>query len=148
MSYVIIPANTAQTDTQQQLGISLLYKQAGTFETVYSPDRQASENFKNLLLTYPGERTGDWLNFGCNLKEIIFEPNINEIKEDINDLIVSATSFWLPYINIENIVIKTNEDDPTLGYLVTIAITFTVAKSQFVQTINLNTTNTGNITIG
>jgi phage baseplate assembly protein W len=148
MSYVIIPANTAQVDTQSPLGISLMYTQPGTFQTVISPEQQAKENFKNLLLTYPGERTGDWINFGCNLKEIIFEPNINEIKEDINDLIVSATSFWLPYINIENIVITTNEDDPNLGYLVTIAITFTVSNGALGQTITLNTTNTGNITIG
>lgn len=147
MSYVIIPSNVANTNTQTPFGISLLTSTAGTFQTVYTYEDQARNNFKNLLLTYPGERTGDWINFGCNLKEIIFEPNINEIKPDIVDLIQSAVATWLPYINIQDIDIKTAEDDPSLIYLITISIQFTVSTSLLEQTITLNTSNTGNITI-
>jgi phage baseplate assembly protein W len=147
MSYVIIPSNVANTNTQTPFGISLLYSAPGTFQTAYTYEEQARNNFKNLLLTYPGERTGDWIKFGCNLKEIIFEPNIDEIKPDIVDLIQSAVSTWLPYINIQNIDIKTAEDDPSLIYLITISIQFTVSTSLLGQTITLNTSNTGNITI-
>jgi phage baseplate assembly protein W len=147
MSYVIIPSNVANTNTQTPFGISLSNSAPGTFQTLYAYEEQARNNLKNLLLTYPGERTGDWIHFGCNLKEIIFEPNIDEIKPDIVDLIQSAVSTWLPYINIQNIDIKTAEDDPSLIYLITISIQFTVSTSLLGQTITLNTSNTGNITI-
>ena len=74
MSYVIIPAGI--TDTQLPYGVTLQFSEKGVFTTAFNREEQALANFKNLLLTYPGERTGDWINFGCGLKEIIFEPNI------------------------------------------------------------------------
>jgi phage baseplate assembly protein W len=144
MSYVIIPAGI--TDTQLPYGVTLQFSEKGLFTTALTREEQALANFKNLLLTYPGERTGDWINFGCSLKEIIFEPNIDEIKPDIQDLITSATAQWLPYINIQQINITTAEDDPSLQYFVSIAITFTVSGLRE-QTLTINTTNSGNITI-
>ena len=144
MSYVIIPAGI--TDTQLPYGVTLQFSEKGVFTTAFTREEQALANFKNLLLTYPGERTGDWINFGCGLKEIIFEPIIDEIKPDIQDLITSATAQWLPYINIQQINITTAEDDPSLQYFVSIAITFTVSGLRE-QTLTINTTNSGNITI-
>jgi phage baseplate assembly protein W len=38
--------------------------------------------------------------YGTNLINVLFEPNNEELKEDIQDLLKTAINYWLPYINI------------------------------------------------
>jgi phage baseplate assembly protein W len=94
------------------------------FATVYSAIKQAQENLKTLLLTRKGERYMQ-PNYGTDLLEIIFEPNTNELKPIIQDIITDPISYWLPYINIETVDIVTAEDDPTLNYNLKITINYT-----------------------
>lgn len=147
MSYVIVPPSNINTNVDVPYGIDLQFANNGIFTKLYNADDQALANFKNLLLTYPGERTGDWITFGCNLKALLFEQNTNEIKSDISDTITDATSIWLSYINIQNIDIITAEDDPTLDHSIKIMITFSVNSGLREQTIEIGATETGVITI-
>jgi phage baseplate assembly protein W len=147
MSYVIIPPSNVNTNTDVPYGISLSFADNSIYRMMYVADDQAFENFKNLLLTYPGERTGDWINFGCNLKSLLFEPNINEIKSDIQDTIINATTQWLSYINIIAIDIVTAEDDPNLEHAIKVLITFNVGTGLREQVIQINATESGVITI-
>jgi phage baseplate assembly protein W len=125
MGYQIIPVTNTNVDTNV-LGIS--YNSAtGIFRSLYVSTDQALENLKTLLLTRVGERYGN-PEYGTFLLNVIFEPNVSEIKDDIKDLIVPKISNFLPYINIQDITIVTAEDDPTLNHNIQITITFSVAE--------------------
>ena len=147
MSYVIGPPSSVNTNSDTPYGISLSFADNGVFRSLYSGDNQALENFKNLLSTFPGERTGDWYTFGCNLKLLLFEQNTDDIKSDIQDVITTATSNWLPYINILSIDILTADDDPNLNNSIRVLITFSIGAGFREQTIEINASETGVITI-
>lgn len=120
MSYNII--QTPVVAAQNVLGIDLSFNNSGIFKPLYLSTRQAAANFRNLLQTQKTER---WYHptYGCDLIAIIFEPNVSELKEDIITIITDAVTEWLPYINLEDITITTNEDDPLLNHQVVISIT-------------------------
>ena len=64
--------------------------------------QQARHNLRNLLLTQVGERVGQ-LEFGSNLRALIFEPDDKNLPIKIEEEVRRATSRWLPYINIQNV---------------------------------------------
>jgi hypothetical protein len=88
------------------------------------------------LLTRKGER---YLqpNFGTDLLNLVFEPNVTELKEFITDTITDAVSFWLPYIIITNLEIVTQEDDPNMIHDIKISVTFTVSGTESEKTITI-----------
>lgn len=124
MSYQFIP-KFIENNNQIGLGIAYNFKHPGLFSTNYSSREQAIDNLKNLLLTSKGERYHN-IQCGSDLPYIIFEPNVSELKEEINEIIFSAVSTWLPYINITGIDIVTAEDNPDLNYNIQITIRFSV----------------------
>ena len=95
------------------------------FSTLYDISKQGKENLKALLLTQVGERYM-LPTFGCNFLDIIFQPNVNELKEEIANIIQRAVNAWLPYIIFDELKIKTAEDDPLMGESVEIVLSFHV----------------------
>ncbi len=70
--------------------------------------QQARHNLRNLLLTQVGERVGQ-LEFGSNLRALIFEPDDKNLPIKIEEEVRRATSRWLPYINIQNVQTLSDE---------------------------------------
>jgi phage baseplate assembly protein W len=127
MGFVFESSNTSTTDSIKNdigLGISLA-SETKLFSTLYDISKQGKENLKALLLTQVGERYM-LPTFGCNFLDIIFQPNVNELKEEIADIIQRAVNVWLPYIVFDELKIKTAEDDPTMGESVEIVLSFHV----------------------
>jgi phage baseplate assembly protein W len=83
--------------------------------------------------------------YGTDLITILFEPNLSELKSEIQTLLKAPITYWLPYINIESIDIITNEDDPTLIHNIKITINYSV-DSLDTNTITL-TSNGSSITV-
>jgi hypothetical protein len=71
---------------------------------------QAKSNLRNLLLTTPGERVGQ-PDFGCNLIDILFDQNIVEISNKVDEIIREAVIQQLPYIIINDIFVSSSVDD-------------------------------------
>ena len=126
--------DTIKTNSDVGLGIKLS-SETSLFTTLYDINEQSKENLKTLLLTSVGER---YMipQYGSNLLNIIFQPNIDELKIEIADIIQSAINSWLPYINIEKLDIKTASDDITMGNSTEIILTFSVQNFQ-TQTISI-----------
>ena len=59
-------------------------------------------------MTQVGERVGQ-LEFGSNLRALIFEPDDKNLPIKIEEEVRRVTSRWLPYINIQNV--QTLSDD-------------------------------------
>jgi len=71
---------------------------------------QAAHNLKNLLLTHPGERLNQ-PEFGSTLRAICFEQNNSELPGKVEEEIRRSVNFWLPYINIQEVSVLTDEAD-------------------------------------
>ena len=72
---------------------------------------QSKANLRNLLLTTPGERVFQ-PNFGCDLRDLLFEQINNETLDGVDNSIRIALDTWLPYVNINDLVIVQNESNP------------------------------------
>lgn len=145
MAYTLVNNNTTSL-FNFPLGISLNFQQNQVFQSIYSvsTDQQALNNLKNLLLTKIGERVGQ-PTYGSNLLYILFEPNLNDVKDNIKELITTPVSYWLPYININDIIITTSEDNPDLQHEIEIKIDFNVDNFIF-NTLTINYDSDGTIT--
>jgi len=115
------------------------------FSPIYTTIDQAYENLKMLLLTRVGERYG-YPQFGTFLLNILFQPSTDEIKAQIPDLITKPVSVFLPYLNIDNIDIKTAQDDPTLPYSIQIKLDFSLNSIE-TNTITISATESGQLSV-
>ncbi len=98
----------------------------GNFSLVTSYKDQIKQNFKNLLLTAPGERMMI-PDFGIGLRHFLFNPRPNAVSL-IRQRIVSQTSKYLPYIVIRKISFDENklEEDALDSHLLSIVIDYEV----------------------
>ena len=103
---------------------------------------QSKHNLKNLLLTYPGERVGQ-PEFGSKLRALCFEQIDDILSVKIEEEIKRSVSMWLPYINIQEIDILTEEGDDNKIH---VKLKFTtVLNPQSQEQITLDTAYTATI---
>ena len=145
MGYKIQPVQTNLAVDNTALGVEINFNGPGVFVPVYSTDQQSLNNLKNLLLTRIGERY-DNPTYGTNLLNIIFQPNVEELKSDIIDIITVSVNRWMPDVTLEQIIVLTAEDDPTLDHDIRVTINFS-AISEKVSSIVINANETGQLTI-
>lgn len=124
MAYVIESLPSTTNTAQAPYGIKLSSNN-GLFTTLYDVNQQAKENLKTLLLTNIGERYM-LPTFGSKLLSILFQPNVDELKPQIVDILVSTVNTWLPYINIDDIVIKTGNELESQDNTVSIKLSYSV----------------------
>lgn len=122
------------------LGVSTI-----SFRPIYLSLDQAKENVKNLLLTRKGERIMQ-PNLGSDLMRVLFEPNISELKDVIQEVITEPITFWLPYIDIDNIDIETSDENPSFPHHIKIVLTFSLNEIE-TQTITFIGDTNGTVTV-
>tara|TARA_R110002051_G_scaffold258844_1_gene318151 strand:+ start:51 stop:494 length:444 start_codon:yes stop_codon:yes gene_type:complete len=136
MAYQIVQIDSNELTPNRAIGVKFPFNGPGVFNKTYTTIDQASTNVKSLLLTRKGERY-EQPNFGTDLLNILFEPNVSGIKSFITDTITDAVQYWLPYISITGLDIITLEDDPTLLHDIKISIKFAVTGTDSEQTITI-----------
>jgi len=97
---------------------------AGTgaaFKLNYTTLDQAVANAKNLLLTNRGERIMQ-PDFGCDLRNTLFENITEDLITKIEDRIKSNFDYWLPYIFINELSIIPSEDQNRIYVSLTISL--------------------------
>ena len=124
MSYEIQP-NTINLNSDIAVGIKLprIGKVGNLFDLSYSTEEQAISNLKNLLFTVPGERVMQPL-FGTELRSSLFEQNNELLKAQIQESLLRAVDFWLPYITITELTVTpvTTVDNSKEEHGVTISL--------------------------
>tara|TARA_R110000824_G_scaffold27426_7_gene93190 strand:- start:9042 stop:9422 length:381 start_codon:yes stop_codon:yes gene_type:complete len=71
------------------------------------------QNFKNVLLTIPGERVMD-PEFGVGLKKYLFEPFNRGSYADIEAAIHEQSEMYLPFIKVLDVSFKESERTPEI----------------------------------
>ena len=74
----------------------------------------AKQNFKNLVLTSPGERIMD-PEFGVGIRSYLFENNSVQTQGRIDARVRSQVQKYLPYINIESIQFDNIDVNPNVS---------------------------------
>jgi len=138
------------TETDVAIGVKLPFstKQGGLFELSYTTEDQAISNLKSLLLTKKGERMMR-PNFGTGLWQKLFEKNTEDFKPLLEREMRNDISYWLPYIIIYKLDI-TNANTNSLDvneHGISITLHFRVTEQGANQTITLNATTSGAITL-
>ena len=96
------------------------YSPEGFFYKTKTILEQAKANLRNLLLTSKGERVMQ-PEFGSTLTDVLFEQG-PDVQNQIDEAIRDATSSWLPYININDIVVIQGDSN-----IVDVSIDFSVS---------------------
>ena len=111
----INPIDLKQND-KIAVGIPFPFNGDGVFRQTFTTKEQVKSNLINVLLTEPGERVYE-PNFGVGLKKLLFE---NQIKEDeLEARIKDQVGFYVPEIEITNLIIQMIPDDHTLYIRIT-----------------------------
>ena len=92
------------------------------------------QNFKNLVLTTPGERVMD-VNFGVGIYGMLFENYNSDVQLKIRERIVSQTAEYMPFITIRSINFNDTEIDSNK---ILVAINYYVSPLNFEDEIVLN----------
>lgn len=145
MAYQVIGIEDVFISNERPLGVGFPFTGPAVFKSVYTTSEQALARMKTLLLTRKGERY-QLPTYGTNLLDILFQPNLSELKEEIIDIITGPINFWLPDVNIESIDIVTAQDDPTLDYEIKISITFSVTSLE-TETITITLDEQNNLQV-
>jgi phage baseplate assembly protein W len=91
------------------------------FKLNYTTLDQAVANAKNLLLTNRGERIMQ-PDFGCDLRNTLFENITDDLYTKLEDRIRSNFDYWLPYIFINELLIVPGEDQNRIYITLTISL--------------------------
>ena len=87
------------------------YSQEGFFRKTKTIRQQVKSNIKNLILTSRGERVFQ-PNFGCGLRDLLFEQITSETLESIDNDIRTSLSTWLPYVVVNDLIVVQNDSNP------------------------------------
>jgi len=79
----------------------------GVFDLITSYKEEVKQNFKNLLLTSPGERVMD-ANFGVGVRKFLFEQR-DDIVPSLRTRILEQVDAYMPFIVIKKISIDESE---------------------------------------
>ena len=92
------------------------------------------QNFKNLVLTTPGERVMD-VNFGVGIYGMLFENYNSDVQLKIRERIVSQTAEYMPFITIRSINFNDTEIDSNK---ILVAVNYYVSPLKYEDEIVLN----------
>mgnify|MGYP003121712726 CR=1 FL=1 len=108
-------ANVREIDRSDDVYVGLEFpldhNLTGFFRQTKTIQEQVKSNIKNLLLTSKGERVFQ-PDFGCDLKNIIFEQIDTQSLDNVDNSIRVALDTWLPYVNINDLIIVQSESNP------------------------------------
>ena len=105
----------------------------GNYGLITSYIDEVKQNFKNLLLTSPGERMMN-LDFGIGLRRFLFEPRVNVVPK-IRQRIEEQVARYMPFIQINKLQFNHNVDPA----IVDDSIMLSVLIEYEVPSINLST---------
>tara|TARA_Y100001938_G_scaffold140142_1_gene207929 strand:- start:30 stop:524 length:495 start_codon:yes stop_codon:yes gene_type:complete len=105
-------------DTNIKVGIDLPIRRSssvdGFFATTSTTIEAVKNNIRNLLQTEEGERFFQ-PELGMNLRQLLFEHITDENLLGIQDAILDKLQFWLPFVEVRNILVLSTENTTDIG---------------------------------
>jgi len=108
----------------------------GTFSLITNYHDEIKQNFKNLVLTNPGERIMI-PDFGVGVRKFLFEHR-DDVPHQIEKRLHEQVAKYMPYIEIENVFFAqpgTQPSDFIDRHILSVQIIFSVPNMNFKSTI-------------
>ena len=132
-------ANSNQNNEYLTVALPLSRDQELEYKHLDNYGDLVRQNFKNLLLTIPGERVMD-VDFGIGLQRFLFEvPTIS--SPAIKSEIIRKTKRYMPFVEIREVVVESSAD---AGALV-VRVFYAVPSVAIEEYINLSFDSEGNL---
>lgn len=113
-----IRVNPLDLQKNISIGISLPFNgPSGPFNKTYSTKEQIKSNLINLILTDTGERVFN-PEFGIGLKNVLFEGITDDTSMIIANLISSKVNYYIPQIQISEVIVNPNPDNNSISVTV------------------------------
>ena len=103
-------------------------------------DSLIRQNFKNLILTIPGERVMD-TNFGVGIQRFLFGNSPLSAAASIKSEIAAKTAKYLPFVKLDNVLVEPGEEEGSL----TVRIFYSVPSLSIEEYINMSFNDDGTI---
>ena len=135
-------------DTNIFIGLDLPIRKSdgkeGFFASTSTTIEAVKNNIKNLLSTDQGERLMQ-PKLGINLKKYLFDQVTDETIFTIQNEIFDTFKFWLPFVIINDMQIKTSDDDRTIDTnTLSINIIFSIKQDpNTLDSVQVTIANTG-----
>jgi len=85
----------------------------GYLESSDSIVEAIKSNVRSLLVTNWGERVMHF-DFGCNLREFLFEPMTSSLKVSIASRVQSQLAKWMPFLRLQGVFVAFSSEDPSV----------------------------------
>ena len=85
----------------------LEYEHIGEYRTLIQ------QNFKNLILTIPGERIMD-VDFGVGIQRYLFENSIAGASSEIKSQVALKLEKYMPFVRLNNVLVEEGEEEASL----------------------------------
>tara|TARA_B100000424_G_C22830112_1_gene443483 strand:- start:458 stop:856 length:399 start_codon:yes stop_codon:yes gene_type:complete len=111
----------------------------GTYSLITNYHDEIKQNFKNLVLTNPGERIMI-PEFGVGLRKYLFE-NREDATHQIEKRLYEQVATYMPYIIIENIFFARTDEigvDLLDRHILSVQIIFSVPDMNFESTLTID----------
>jgi len=83
----------------------------GPYKLNVTHTEMIKQNFKNLILTNPGERIMD-TRFGAGIRKFLFENRTEELNFRITSAIEQQVKLYMPFIVVSEILFLEEDDIP------------------------------------
>ena len=110
------------------LNLPLQKGKSGYFDQTHDSVSATRSNIRNLLNTQRGERRFQPL-FGSGLKSALFEQNLSNSPDILEQIVTNDINNWIPNVNVVNVTISFTPsiiDSSVDTYTVYISVTFMV----------------------
>ena len=121
----IVRVDPLDLQKSRAIGVSVPFNGGGVFNKTYSTKAQIKSNLINLLLTSKKERINN-LQFGSDLKKLVFEPLTDILISRIKETILTSINTYIPQIVVLSMDIIPNIDEQKI----TVNISYKLSISQ------------------
>ena len=107
--------NVFDMDEAVSLGLKLPMTFDNGYDSLTKTTLEAvKQNVLNLCSTEMGERVMQ-PNLGIRLKRFLFEPFSQDLVAKVQDQIIEAMDYWLPFVQLNDIQVNMSDDDSDIG---------------------------------
>jgi len=121
------------------VALPLVYTEAdGPYRLNKNLKEVVVQNFKNLVLTSPGERIM-LPDFGCGIRKYLFENMNSQHRSEITARINQQIERYMPFITLDDIIFRTSENDRSMSpNQLSVYISFTIMPINEQATLEIN----------
>lgn len=124
MAFNVEKINPLDLQPRKAVGVALPFSSKAVFTSTYTTQDALKSNLINFLLTNKGER---FLNptFGANLRSLLFEQMVTDVKDEIDSTIRAGIKTWFNNVTISTLTVTESPDTNTITIYMKYSVDFT-----------------------